>query len=143
MNKIINGRRYDTDRAKCIAGWDNGELPGDLGYYEETLYRKRTGEHFLCREGGAMSPVSRTRDGSITGGWDILPLSLADAKTWGESKLSGDDYAAAFGDDGVDESVVYASVSAEAKLKLADEALRTGSTQAEVIERLLMGLGEK
>lgn len=142
MNKIINGRRYDTDRAKCIAGWDNGELPGDLGYYSEELYRKRTGEHFLFREGGAMSPVSRTRDGSITGGWDILPMSLADAKTWGESKLSGDEYEEAFSVDDDEESTVYATISAGAKRRLAAETLRTGKTQAEVIERLLMGLDE-
>lgn len=143
MNKIINGRRYDTDSAKCIAVWDNGEPSGVSQYYSETLYRKRTGEHFLCRKGGAMSPVSRMRDGSIRGGWDLLPMGLADAKAWGEAKLSCEEFANAFGDEGDEESVVYAAVSAEAKLRLADEALRTGSTQAEVVERLLMELGKK
>ena len=39
MNKVINGKRYDTDKAEQIAQSDNGCYVGDLDYYCETLYR--------------------------------------------------------------------------------------------------------
>lgn len=45
MKKIINGRRYDTDRAKEV-GYDYYSNPGDFSYWRETLYRKNTGEFF-------------------------------------------------------------------------------------------------
>ena len=64
MNKVINGKRYDTDKAEQIAQSDNGCYVGDLDYYCETLYRKRTGEFFLHSEGGARgAPSATARDG--------------------------------------------------------------------------------
>ena len=44
MNKTINGKRYDTEKAKPVGEAGNGLYPGDLDYYCETLYHKRTGK---------------------------------------------------------------------------------------------------
>ena len=47
MRRILNGKAYDTGSAKQIAHYDNGLLPGDFDYIEETLYLKKTGEYFI------------------------------------------------------------------------------------------------
>ena len=59
MKKVINGRRYDTEGAMRLAGYRYG-MPRDLGYWEETLYRKRTGEFFLHGEGGPASKYAES-----------------------------------------------------------------------------------
>lgn len=45
MGKIINGKRYDTDKAAFIGLYDGSNL-----------YRKRTGEFFL-EDGGKIKPL--------------------------------------------------------------------------------------
>ncbi|MFR1638186.1 MAG: hypothetical protein ACLSVD_02870 [Eggerthellaceae bacterium] len=50
----------DTDKAEQIAQSDNGCYVGDLDYYCETLYRKRTGE-FFCTPGRAAHEVRQAR----------------------------------------------------------------------------------
>lgn len=45
MGKIINGKRYDTDKAVFIGLYDGSKL-----------YRKRTGEFFL-EDGGKIKPL--------------------------------------------------------------------------------------
>ena len=47
MKKIINGKMYNTDTAKELAGWSSPGGRGDFSHYEETLYQKRTGEFLL------------------------------------------------------------------------------------------------
>ena len=46
MGKIINGKRYDTDKAVFVGLYDGSKL-----------YRKRTGEFFL-EDGGKITPLS-------------------------------------------------------------------------------------
>ena len=57
MKKIINGKMYNTETAKCLSEWCNGHY-GDLTYVEETLYRKRTGEYFLYGLSGAADKIA-------------------------------------------------------------------------------------
>ena len=98
MKKIINGRLYDTDTAKEIDVYGNGLGPRDFRNYSETLYLKRTGEYFLCGEGGPMSKYARSCGGnSWSGGSGIIPLTAEEAREWGEKHMSADDYIAAFG----------------------------------------------
>jgi hypothetical protein len=61
MRKIIDGKLYDTDKAKRVGGpWSPaGFGPGDFDWCEEALYRKRTGEYFLHGEGGTEDQVRR------------------------------------------------------------------------------------
>ena len=140
MNKVINGKRYDTDKAEEAGRWDNGLYPGDLDYYGEELYRKRTGEFFLHREGGPRSVLARADGTGWAGGEDVVPLPYEEARRWAEEKLDADGYAALFGEPDEGAAAVNVVVSACAKAKLEREAARRGCTQAQVVEELLGAL---
>ena len=47
MQKIIKGRKYDTDTAQKVCSYDNGLPESDFDALCEQLYIKRTGEFFL------------------------------------------------------------------------------------------------
>ena len=99
MKKIIDGKKYNTETAVEIARNGNGLSTSDSRWFEESLYKKRTGEFFLCGEGG---PLSRYADTYPGGGWTygerIIPISLEEAMTWAESVMDVDDYEAEFGE---------------------------------------------
>ena len=50
MRKIINKKMYNTNTAVEIASCSNDASTSDFDYYEETLYKKKTGEFFLYGE---------------------------------------------------------------------------------------------
>lgn len=92
MKKIINGKRYDTDKARMI-GEDSYSNPRDFSYWCETLYQKRTGEFFLYGEGGPASKYAESRGQNTWGGGSkIIPLSYNVAKKWAEDHLDADTY---------------------------------------------------
>lgn len=102
MKKIINGKRYDTETAKEV-GHDSYSNPSDFDYWDETLYRKTTGEFFLYGEGGAKTRYAKTVGQNWwSGGSMIIPLTIEKAKEWAEAHLDGDEYEEIFGE--VDES---------------------------------------
>lgn len=141
MNKVINGKRYDTDKAEEVGRWDNGLAWGDLDYYGETLYKKRTGEFFLHREGGARSVLAKADGTGLVGGEDVLPLPYGEAQNWAERRLDADEYADLFGepeDEGT--AALNFIVSSAAKAKLERESSKRGCTQSQVIEELLGAL---
>jgi hypothetical protein len=83
VKKIVNGKRYDTETATKIHGWENGYYPSDFQYCHEVLYQTKSGTFFLWGEGGAMSKYSRPAGNNVTsGGQDITPLSKDEAKKW-------------------------------------------------------------
>ena len=99
MKKIINGKKYDTKTAECVAEWHNRHFPSDFDYCSEDLYRKKTGEFFLHGEGGARSKYAqRYGQNSWGGGEDITPLTEAEAREWVEEHCDGDDYEKIFGE---------------------------------------------
>ncbi len=57
MKKVIEGVRYDTQKAKAVADRCHSH-PGDFRWCEETLYRTASGRYFVHGEGG---PASRWR----------------------------------------------------------------------------------
>ena len=67
MKKIINGKRYDTSKAKEIGYWSNNLSNRDFNHCDEWLYKKRTGEYFLYGEGGPMTRYAE-RVGDMWGG---------------------------------------------------------------------------
>ncbi|WP_101723050.1 hypothetical protein [Eggerthella timonensis] len=141
MNKVINGKRYDTDKAEPVGESGNGLYPGDLDYYCETLYRKRTGEFFLHLEGGPRSRCAKADGSGWVGGEELRPLAYDDARSWAEKNLTADEYADAFGEPDDDGAVVATlKLSATAKAKLEREASRTGKTQSAIVEELIGGL---
>ena len=87
MNKVINGKLYNTETAQLLIEVEDDQtiLGGSCLY--TTLYRKRTGEYFLC----SFDDWSETQK--------IQPLpTLAEAMAWAEEHLDGDQYQEIFGD---------------------------------------------
>lgn len=130
MNKVINGKRYDTDKAKLLGSTDNGKFPGDFDYESESLYRKKTGEYFLHGEGGARTCYATPTDGGWASGELIRPVSVAEAKQWAEAHLTGDEYEAAFSP--VDECAAVA-IPAELLVRVGDAAAESGMTKGELV----------
>lgn len=97
MRKVINGKMYDTETAKKRSVVCSNCGVNDFGYWEETLYQKKTGEYFLYGEGGPASKYARAcGQNEWSGGSEIVPLTIEAAKKWAEA-LDGDSYEAIFG----------------------------------------------
>ena len=140
MKKYINGKVYDTGTAREIGGASHYGK-GDYKWYEETLYRKKTGEYFLCGEGHAASPY-RERVGDMWGpGSAIKPLTFDEAREWVEANMSGDEYEAIFGaisDDGTD-CLISAVVKTSSRDRLRREAEKSGRSIGEILDALIEG----
>lgn len=80
MNKIIKGKRYDTETAKEIFATPSYN---DTGF---EMYQKRTGEFFLY----CWSKWEGTTP-------HIRPLTIEEAKEYAETHLTGDEYEEIFG----------------------------------------------
>ena len=101
MKKIINGKMYNTETAVRIGYYSNGDDYGDCHWYEEVLYRKKTGQFFLYGSGGALTCYAECTDSD--GRWHrsgdaIVPLSIEQARQWAEDYLAADDYIELFGE---------------------------------------------
>lgn len=141
MNRVIGGKRYDTDKAR-LAGEKETGLPGDLDYYRVALYRKRTGEFFMHEEGGPKSVCAKRSGSGWSSGESIAPLSYAEARRWAEDNLTADECAELFGDPDKNAGTVIATfaLSASAKARLEREAAQTGKTQSAILEELIEGM---
>ena len=92
MKRIINQKRYNTDSARVVA------TAGKI-----TLYRKQTGEFFFCDE------------------LNIIPVTLEEAKSWGQENMPEEDYSRIFlgsGGDGKKQINVTVSMETYNKLRL-------------------------
>jgi len=139
MKKVINNAVYDTGTATFIGSFDNGYLPGDFSYYEETLYRTKSGKYFLHGEGGANSRYGEWHGNSGGSGEKIMPMSYDDAAEWAQKNMDGDDYIKAFGDPEDCENVrVLLVLSPAARNKLDKMRSESGQTLSEIIEGLIM-----
>lgn len=97
MKKIINGKVYDTDKARCIGGISRN-LSDSLYGWSEDLYVKRTGEYFLHGDGGPSSKYGRqTGVNSWSGSSEIKPLTYAEARSWAQANLDPEEFEQAFG----------------------------------------------
>ena len=142
MKKIISGRRYDTSTAKLL-GVANYGYCTDFAYWREELYVKRTGEYFLYGQGGPMSKYSQqVGQNEWTGGHEIRPLSLKEAKKWSEKFLSADTYEEIFGK--VEEGKVQVSTWLKESIKAEIDKLREtkGLTIADIIKAGVKALKE-
>lgn len=115
MQKIIGGKRYDTERARRVSS-DEGKA----------LYRKKTGEFFLYSEAE---------------GFELL--SYEEARSWAELH-DGKAYDELFGaiEDGITIMTSY-SLPADLVEQVRRKASETGKTQstivAEAIKKILIG----
>ncbi len=142
MKKIINGKVYDTDKAKELGTYANAGSWRDFSHLEETLYRKKTGEYFLHGEGGPATKYAKAVDqNSWSGGERIMPMTYDEAREWAEEHLEADEYEAIFGeiveDDGAGKQVVSISVSPAKWEQAKRKAAQAGMGISEYIESLL------
>jgi hypothetical protein len=86
MKRIIDGKKYDTETAVCIASWHNGYYGGDFKRCEESLYRTQKGSWFLCGSGGPMSKYARPVGDMTSGGDGLEPITPDEARQWLEEK---------------------------------------------------------
>lgn len=138
MKKIIKGKVYDTDTARCVGGDGGGD-----GFYRwsEELYQKRTGEFFLAGEGGPATKYAYSvGQNKWSGGSKIIPLDVEAARQWAEEHLDADDYATLFGEpfeDDTERTAISALLPAglvrRARQRAADEKI----TLTAVIEAAL------
>lgn len=145
MNKIINGKRYDTETAKALA-FDSYSNPSDFNYWSETLYQKRTGEFFLHGEGGAMSKYAESAgQNEWSGGEEIIPLSVDSAQEWAEEHLSADEYEDIFGETSEDGSKhgVLISMTANTEKLLLRLAAEEGCSKSDLVERAIRFYADK
>lgn len=137
MRKIINGKLYDTDKAKRL-GYDGG---GDgFSSWCEELYQKRTGEFFLYGEGGPASKYAVSAGQNCwSGGEKIIPLTAASAREWAEEHLSADDYAEIFGMPSEDAEPVALNIQIDAGLmaRIREKAVEDGASLTATVAALL------
>lgn len=139
MKKIINGKRYDTDKAELIGLASYGAV-GDFHHWKEELYRKRTGEFFLYGVGGAASKYAeRIELNTWSGGEAITPLTYDEAKEWVEKYLDADTYEELFGVvEDLSKTVITLSVPMAVADMLRREAAKTGKSISEIASNLIM-----
>ena len=105
MKKIVNGLRYDSDKAIEIGFYSNigreATSREDFTAFEATLYKTpRSGRYFLAGAGGPQTRFAQSAgQNSWTGGIDIIPLTRGDALAWAERYLGADVVETHFGDD--------------------------------------------
>lgn len=138
MIKIINGKRYDTEKAEFI-GADSYSNSRDFHHWSEKLYRKRNGEFFLYGEGGPASKYAEVcGQNEWRGGEKIMPLGLNAAREWAENHLDAEDYEKFFGvipDDEDDGKMTWSlSIAPSAVERVRREAGKSGKKLSEVVE---------
>lgn len=80
MEKVVNGKLYNTETAELVSEWDNGCNGGDFHRYSEELYRTKKGNWFIYKDGGPMSCMSvPSGSNNWTGSEDIEPLQPEEA----------------------------------------------------------------
>lgn len=141
MPRIINGKTYDIHTAKLVGSWNNGRARTDFEWFEESMYRKRTGEFFLYCEGGPMSRYAGSSgDNTWRPGHLITPLSYQAAVEWGKKHLDSKKYEAFFGKIVEDDTRTVAgfSLSQTALAVLRRMSQEQGKARSEIIENLIM-----
>lgn len=98
MNKVIRGKRYNTETAKLVGTWEANEPENSDFWEKEELYQKRSGEFFLIGQGGAQTQYARfSMGGESKPGVELHPIEPEEASDWAEEHLTADEYEALFG----------------------------------------------
>jgi len=92
MKKIINGFRYDTQKAVEVGNYHSGHTPSDFQGWTATLYKTpRSGRFFLHGHGGPMTRFADHHGNSVTDGERIVLMSKEEALEWAEQYLGVED----------------------------------------------------
>ena len=90
MQRVIKGKRYNTETAKLLAVWNNNEK--NDAYVTEHLHRTKIGNFFLHIEGGGSSIYGKNGEPAET----ITVITEEQAKQWAKEKLNNSEYTAIF-----------------------------------------------
>jgi hypothetical protein len=83
MQKLIDGKLYDTEQAEEIASWSNGLSYSDFNHMDESLYRTESGRWFIHGGGGPKTKYRKpAAGGGVSGSEDIRALSEDEAFQW-------------------------------------------------------------
>ena len=94
----VDGKEYDTDTTEYVGRYKNTPYHNDTNFYEETLYRKKTGEFFLYGQGNSASKYAYISPGGRRSfAQRIVPLTDEKAKVWMQQHGYGEKCAALFG----------------------------------------------
>ena len=138
MKKIINGKVYDTEKAREL-GSDGGNA-GTFQAWSERLYQKRTGEFFLYGEGGPATKYARSVGlNEWSGGEKIIPLDVKAARQWVEEHLDADDYEQIFGlpDEDAEPAALNIMLDAALMARLRARVAEEGASLTATVEKLL------
>lgn len=99
MKAIINGVRFDTEKAIEIGSASYNGSVTDFQWWESTLYKTpKSGRYFLAGEGGPMSRYARSLGQNSTGGGSAIhPMEEQEALAWAEQYLDSDEIEEHFG----------------------------------------------
>lgn len=127
MKKVINGKMYNTESARCVHDWYNGLFTNDFHYLERSLYLKKTGEFFLYSFGGLMTGCNGERK--------IKPLSIEEAKAYVEKNCDGELYEELFGEIKEDDTKIKLNIgiAADAAAKIKRAAQERGMSLGDYI----------
>lgn len=139
MKKIINSRRYDTEKAKRLAEYSPAGRPrNNYDFYEEALYIKRTGEYFLHGIGGPATRYAEAVGDCWSGGEKIFPLSYDQARQWAEHNLDAEEYEKLFEVEEDEKIIMTISISESARDRLKRLATEKGIPMSAVVEGLIL-----
>ncbi len=147
MNKIVRGKRYNTETAQLIGVYESNE-PKDSDFWErEELYRKRTGEFFLVGKGGAMTEYGvPSINGTGKTGEALQPVTPEYASQWCEENLTADEYENVFGAVEEDGSRSTACITLPSSLlnSLKTKAQQKNMTFSKYMEKIILkGMSDK
>lgn len=93
MKKIIDGIRYDTEKATLVGSAEARCPQNDFHWWSEELYKApRSGRFFIAGSGGPMSKWSESIDqNSWSGSSGIRPMNKEQAREWCEQYLDDPD----------------------------------------------------
>jgi hypothetical protein len=94
---IINGCRYDIEKATLIGYYGSPHEGTDLHTWEAELYVTKQGRYFLAGTGGPMSRYGTPMVNGFDWGEKIEPMSKEDALRWAEQYLDPEIIEAHFG----------------------------------------------
>lgn len=106
MIKIIDGVRYDTEKAFEVGSAEASCPSNDFHWWSETLYKApRSGRFFIAGEGGPMTRWSKKIDqNSWSGGEGIRPVNADQAREWCEQYLDEDDWTDHFPPESIEDA---------------------------------------
>lgn len=88
ITRVIEGLRYSTLTATEVCNCESSNGSGDFRYEDTSLYLSPRGRFFLAGRGGPLSRWSRSDYGGYTGGEGLIPVTVAEARSFAEEHAS-------------------------------------------------------